>query len=201
MALITAAEARLYLPGLTGTAEDTALDTLILRAGRVMAAWCGYPPASAGGQPSMETLAYTRYYDAPSGRELVLDVWPVTAITSIEDDPTLTWNGTEYLVASADYTLIEGASGRLLLKNTATHAAWSEVEGALKVAFTAGWVTVPDAVKEACGFQVAHVWKDRPAIGASSVSQEGGSVQLHGFDLLPEVRTILEPYRLPRAVL
>lgn len=86
MALITAAEARGYIPDMTGTAEDTALDTIIARVGEQFAHLCGFPPASAGGSPTMESAAYTRYYDprrAITDDVVRLGIWPVTALSSI----------------------------------------------------------------------------------------------------------------------
>jgi hypothetical protein len=202
VALITAAEARLHIPELTGTGEDTNLDTVIGRVGAIFAAWCGYPPSSTGGAPSMESASYTRYYDGPGGRDLILDVWPVTAITSIYDDPTRDWTSSSYLVSSSDYAIVDGERGQVLLKSTASWGAWGKAEKSIKVAFTAGFTTVPADIKQAAALAVRHVWGLRRNQGKENVSEGGISISLRDEDALPDVvQQILSMRRLPRAIL
>lgn len=201
MALITAAEARVYLPGLTGTGEDTNIDTLILRAGGLMAAWCGYPSSTAIADPTMESASYTRYLDGPGGRDLVLDVWPVTAITSIYDDEEQDFAATS-LVDSGDYAIIAGARGLVRLTSTSTHGAWSTGSETIKATFTAGFSTVPASLKHLCGQTVKHLWQLRRQQGAASSTQGGATVSREEAAALPiEVRLGLGPYILPRALL
>lgn len=201
MPLMTASEARAYLPGLTGTGEDTLIDALILRAGGLMAAWCGYPAASATVDPTMESASYTRYYDGPGGRDIVLDVWPVTAITSIYDDPTGDYGATS-LVDSGDYAIIAGTRGLVRLTSTSTHGAWSTGDQTIKVAFTAGYSTVGPSLKHLCGQTVKHLWQLRRQQGAASSTQGGATVSREEAAALPiEVRHGLGPYILPRALL
>ena len=184
MALITAAEARGHIPQLTGTAEDTLLDLWIARIGEVFARWCGYPPATAGASATMESAAYTRYFDGPGGRELTLDVWPVVS------------------VASGDYAILDGSIGLVLLTETATHGTWSGSKRAIKATFTAGYATVPYALKMAAILAVRNAWNLRAEQGRSNVSGGGVSLGLREEELLsPAVRAALAPFRLPRALL
>jgi hypothetical protein len=200
VALITTSEAKQQIPGLTGTAEDTLLTELITITGRVFAQYCGYPAATAGAQATMESQSYTLYLDGPGGRELVVPVWPVTAVASIYDSADRRY-GADELVASTDYTLIEGQRGLVELDWDAQHGTWSTRRRAIKITCTAGWVTVPDAVKHAARLMVRHLYDLRQTQGKTSQSIAGGSVALPPPTSMPvEVRELLGPYRLPRAL-
>lgn len=200
MALITPAEARYQIPGLTGTAENALLTDLIAVAGAMMARWCGYPPATVGAAPTMESTAYTRYLDGPGGTDLHLDVSPVTAIASIYDSSDRRYAAAD-LVASTDYTLTDPDHGLVALDYDATHGVWSTGERAIKATWTAGFSTVPHDLQHACRLTVRHIYDLRQVQGRTSQSVAGVSVGLVEADALPaEARRILAPYRLARAV-
>ncbi len=176
MALLTAAEARSQIPELTGTAEDTLIDTLIAAVGVTLAAWCGYPPATAGGSPTLESTSYTEFLDGPGGRELRVPVYPLTAIASIYDDPAWTWGAAD-LVASGDYAISDGRTGLVLLGETSTHGTWSRSRRSIKIAFTAGFATIPGDIKRAAAIAVRTLWDLRRQQGKESVSG-GGNISL-----------------------
>lgn len=207
MALITAAEARLAIPELTGTGEDAALNTLITRADRALAAWCGYPASSAGGSRSLEQTTYTHYsgidFVVQSSRWFILPVRPVISITSIHDDDSGEWTyGTDELVASSDY-VVDGASGRVDLVPEASHGGWGKGHRQLKVVYSAGYTTAPDDLKHAVVMLVKHWWdlrrrQGKVAASAGGVSSSG--LGPHGSDTgdtIPvHVRQIVGRYRL-----
>lgn len=196
--LVTAAEARLQIPLLSGSDEDTKLETLITRAGTAFARYCGYP----GNNPSMESGSYTRYLDGLGGRDLVLDVWPVTAIASIVDDLTLDFTDSQYLVASTDYVLVEGGRGLVRLKTTSSHGAWSNAKGTIKATFTAGFSTTPDDLKQLCIQSVKNWWEQRHTQGKTNTAQGQVSVGFRDEEFLPLfVRKGLSGFRLPRSYL
>ena len=203
MALISAAEARAYIRGLTGTAEDTLLGTLIDRAGAAFARYCAFPAASAGGMPTIESTAYTRYLDGPGGNTLRLGVRPILSVTSIHDDPDRTY-GSDDLIAAADYEVF-GEDGIVVLKTTGATTAFSQSYRAIKAIYTAGYSTVPDDVKHAACLQVRWWYEGRDIVGFRSVSQTGGSISMGGdgaggsLRLLDEVKEVLAPYRLTDA--
>ena len=202
MALITAAQAREKIPSLTGTGEDTLLDTMIAAAGVAFARYCGYPAASVGANPTMEQTTYTRYLDGPGGRDLVLDIWPVNSVTSIEDDPTRDFDGSAYLVASTDYTVRDGNRGLVVLKSTAAHGQWSDMDGAIKAIYSGGYPTGPALLKELCKHAVRHAYDLRATQGKTNASQGGVSIGLRDEDFLPAVvRQGLDSFRLPRSLL
>lgn len=204
MALITAAQARERIPSLEGSTSDTLLDTMIAALGAAFARYCEYPAASVGGNPTMESASYTRYLDGSGTRELVLDVWPVTAITSIEDDPTEDFDGSTYLVTASDYGsgAREGNRGLVLLKATASHGVWNEGRRNIKAAFTAGFSTVPNDLQEIAKMAARDAWEARNHQGKKSQSQGDTSTTWNDDDFLTApVRRALAPFRLPRAFL
>jgi len=201
MALITTAEAKLYLPGLTGTTEDTNIDTMIGIAGERLAQYCGYLPAATGGGASMESTAYTEYYPGPGGRLMQLRHYPVVSIATVEDDPTEAFDGSSYLIGTSDRVLRDAEFGELWLTFESTHGTWSNtVRKVIKVVYNAGYSTTPEGLKNAVGLVVRHLWQMRGTLGRSSIAVGGTSVS-PGPETLPEtVRELLGPYRLAGAL-
>ena len=199
MALMTAAEARAYLPNIQGTAIDSELVTLIARFDAVAAQWCGFPDSPGGTVGAVQTLesaSYVLYLDGPDPGDsslLWLGVWPVTAIGSIYSDPIREY-GSDTLVASSDYTLF-GDQGLVEL-SADSGESWSKRQRAIKATVTAGFSTVPSALKHAAGIQVAHWFRSRSVIGQKSVSQRGTSTTVQNLGLLDEVKQTLAAYVL-----
>lgn len=196
MALITAAEARLYIPGLTGTGQDTELDTLIARADSVLAEWCGYPPASAGADPTLEDVTYTEYYSGPAlltPNAVQLNVIPVQSITSAANDTSGDWSysGT---IASGDRTL-DGVEG-LLFTNPDSGEGWYTGQRAIKIVYVAGFATIPESIKQATALLVAHWWGLRKHKGKTNANAGQGSANLRPETIPESVRQIMAPFRL-----
>lgn len=194
MALMTGAEARVYIRGISGSAEDTNIGTLIDRVDAMIAAYIGLPK-HPDGTFSVGDGNYILYLTGDGTKTLQLPVIPTTAIGSIYDDPDLAYDDSADLVASSDYTLYSN-EGLVILDKDSTHAAWSTTHRALKVTMTGGFATAPDEVKHACGMQVAHMWTGRDHVGRSKISQGGGSIDVAPLSLLPEVRRALAPWRM-----
>lgn len=200
MALITTTEAKQQIPGLSGTADDALLTEFISVAGGLIAKYLGYPSATVGGTPTAESASYTRYLDGPGGRLLSLDVYPVTAVSSIYDDPA--WDYTaSYLVSGTDYAIVEGDRGMIMLSSTSTHGAWSAEKRAIKATFTAGYATVPDWLQQAARITVRALYDSRNSQGKENKSEGGVNVSFVKAAALPaEAKQILAPYRLSRTV-
>ena len=144
MAIITAAQARLMIPQLTGTAEDTDIDTMIARADAVFGRWLGYPRASTSTQSTVESTTYTHYLHGPmttNKRAIMLPVRPVVSVTSVHDDTNLDY-GSSFLVASGDYT-IDTERGIVELNPDSTHGGWSRARRAIMVRFSPDSPTNP----------------------------------------------------------
>jgi len=195
MAIATAAQARDYIRGLTGTSEDTTLDTLIARCDSLFASYLGFPPASAGGDPTIEDVTYTLILDGPGGRALRLPVYPIQSVTSIHDAEDRLYSSAD-LIPSGDYT-VYGDEGIVYLDDDGTTDAWSKVKRGIKVVAVLGWATIPDSIVHACCMQVSHWYTSRDHIGRTNISQGGGSIAVRDLGLLPEVRQALAAHRLP----
>ena len=200
MAPITAAErARTVL---TGTAETT-LDTLIAR--WKMLARTALPEPSAGRRrPWVDHVRSAHLGRSGPG---VADPVPgpdracgPTAVSAVYDDPEKDFTSATYLVAAADYAIVE--QGRTLrLTSTSTWGAWGEGVGRIRVAFTAGFVTVPTMLKQLCAMTVKHLWMLRTLQGKASVGQQGNNVSYHPPAALPaEVEAMIGSFMLPSAV-
>jgi len=194
MAIATAAQVRLYVRAISGTAEDTTIDTLIARFDALAAGWCGYQAATSSASPTFEDVTITQYLDGPGGVELRSPIQPIQSVTSIHDSSDRSYSSGD-LVDSGDYTLY-GDEGLVRLNDDSAHGAFSTVPRAIKLTAIIGYATIPAAIIHACGLQAAFWYQGRDHIGKSSVSQGGGSVSTKGLDLLPEVKQALAPYRL-----
>jgi len=193
MAIMTAAEARLYLRAITGSAEDSNIDSLIARADALFAGYIGLPSPTVGGNPTLEDSTHTIYLDGPGSQYLQLPFIPVQSITSIHDSDERDYGALD-LVDAADYDLF-GDEGLVRLKDDSAHGTFSDIKRAIKVVAVIGYTTIPQAIKHAAGLQVAHWFQGRDHVGRTSVAQGGGTIDVHDLGLLHEVREALQPYR------
>lgn len=203
MAILTAAQARDYLPALTGSAEDSLLNTLISRCSAQIARYLGYPAATAGVVPTVESATYTQHLDSPGGLQLALPVGPLVSVTSIHDDPERRYEA-DSLVAASDYEL-DLIRGLVVLKSTSSHGLWSDSAPyrAIKVVYVAGWSSVSTnapEITDACALLVKQRLDYRHTLGRSSVSRQGVSEALTEQTMPKQVRDLLAPYMIRRNV-
>jgi hypothetical protein len=197
LAIVTAAQARAYIPSQSGTGLDTStFEPLVEAADQALAAYCRFPLTASGTERTLATGSYTLYIDGPGGEVLRLPIRPVTAVASIYDDPDRVY-GADTLVASGDYDLIQ-EDGVVLLKTTATHGRWtSGGRRAVKVACTAGFAvgaSAPDFIRHAVALLVAHWWrKEIPSIGAKAGDAREVVDRLVALELPIEVRRAIAP--------
>ena len=192
MAIATAANVRAYIRALTGTSEDTLLNSFILRFDRVGSSYCGFPTAS--NLSTFENNTYTHYFDGDGSDRLQLRVAPANTITSVHVDVNREY-GSDSLVASSDYELFTD-EGLLLLKTDSDQGSFSTGYRSVKVVYTAGFTSIPDAIVHACGIQVNHWYMNRDTIGKSKLTQHTSTIDVAPVSLLPEVKQALSPYRL-----
>lgn len=196
--MITNAEAKAYIPTLSASSsvDDTLLTNLTNKFDCLAAGFCGFIPAAAGTM-SMQSATYAEILDGPGGRRLYLAAKPVISITSIYDDPDLTYTDAADLIAAADYTL-HGLEGLVILDTDATVGAFSGAPRAIKVTYVAGWGSgaFPATIKHAAAIQVAHWYNSRAHIGRTNVSAGGQTAALATLELLPETRQALNQHRV-----
>lgn len=208
MALMTASALRDAIPELTGTTEDTKLETLIARIDAAFARYCGIPPATAIASPTLESASYTLYLTGSGGRSLDLPLRPVTAIGSIYDDPTEDFTDSTYLVASGDYAIrYDRIRGQYVqLTSTATHGAWSTGARWIRVACTAGYSSgaAPTDLLEAVRIAGRIWWRARKNAGMNTSGGNASASYVEIEDrrfLNDEIKQILGPFRLPSAMI
>jgi hypothetical protein len=176
MALITAAEAREYIPGLASTGDDTQIGNLISAFDNAMAAYCGYPAYDAAGTlHTFEDQTYTLYApDDVSGASISEDAQvlhvprPLVSVTSIYEDEDWSY-GAATEVANTNWVL-DKARGRIILYPESTHGEWSTEWRALKVTVVCGYATVPESLKLAAKMLVGHWYQLRSRHGKQSLS-------------------------------
>lgn len=200
MALCTAAQIRGYDASVTSS-EDALLTSIAAAVSSVFATVCGYPPASAGADPTMEDTTYTVYTDRGAARvlrlddaDLLLPVSPVVSITSIHDDANRDF-GAGDLVDSGDYDF-DGTTGEVLLRPSRTHGAWTEARAGIKVVAVAGYETVPDDLLHLAIVQSLAWLRGVQRVGLANMNQNGVAVTFSPRTLLPEVVEGLQDYRL-----
>jgi hypothetical protein len=199
VALPTASAVRtLALPGITGTAEDTTLTTLIAAANAVLARYCLWP-ANDSDAYTFEASTYTQYYNGPdpgAPHRLTLGLRPVTAITTITQDTAGTYTFSE-TVTENTHALLDEHNGCLYVYPGSTHA-WLTGFRAIKVVMTAGYNTGAEPpLTQAIAFLVAHWWSLRTTTVTPSILSQGGqSSTLRPDDLPASVRQLVAPYRL-----
>ena len=205
MAILTAAEVREFVPALTGTTDDTLLNKLIASVGAAIAAYLGYPRVSATVDATIESTTYTLYSGGYGGRvvvdgdRLIFPVRPITAVTSITDDPDQGY-GAGYLVASGDYTF-DVVDGVVRALPTGSHGAWSAQPYAIKAVVVAGWATasIPTDVLMAARLTVRHWYELRSRGPSTQISAEGVSVSPQDIAIPSQAKALLDGYRLASA--
>ncbi len=196
--VLTAALAYPFIPGLDSGA-DAAVEAVIDPCEAAIAQYLGFPEISPGVY-QLVSGSYTVHLDGPEADErriLQLPMSPVTAITTIHDDPLWSY-GASRLVASSDYTEIPNM-GRVILNPDASHV-WSSGLRNIKVVCTAGYAAGagPKTLNQALGQYLAIVWA-RTKGGAGRKSASAGKSRSN-YDLppIPEpVKQLLRGHRCP----
>lgn len=177
--LATTASVKEHLQIASGTTTwDAILATLITRASAVIAKHC---------ERTFESTLYTEYYDGGVD-SLVLKQFPLTSVTSINDDPLRTFS-TNSLIDPTTY-YVDEARGMIRFIGYATSGS----PGSLRVIYTAGYSSVPADIAFACVLLVAFYFNRRKSEGRSSEGMGGISVG-HATEWPQDVHRILEKYR------
>lgn len=187
-----------------GVDADT-IEALCVAASAMIARVCGYPTPSASAPPSMLSTVYTLIISSPGGRNLPLPVWPVTAVSSVYDDPAGDFEA-ESLVASTDYSIKNlPASGWVLrLAKNSIQGEWTRGLGVIQITFTAGYTDPPEALSQAAIALVRHLYEQRSGTRQESASVGGASYSMGAPAGVPDwIRAMLATggYILPRAAL
>jgi len=179
--LITLAQVK-EIRGITTTTDDTLLTNLINRVDKAVRLICSR---------DFESLSYTDYYDGNGNTELMLKQFPVTAITSVkrvDKDKTTVL----YTWAVADYDVILDI-GLLRLRSGTFTPGIANIE----VKYTAGYITIPEDLAQACISFVGWLYEDRARerVGIISRVMKDGSTLRYTQYLPIEISSVLSRYR------
>ena len=215
-AIITAEQARRWIPGLTGTSEDAILEDLIDAADSALAEFLGYPYPASEDPPASRgrTLLKARYELYLEGNPaepkiLRLGALPVHAsdtIPTVHIDSSWVWGSDTQLTHAVDfdynYPDLRGR-GVFVLRPGGSYGSWPTALRCIKVVVNLGYATggltyddLPKDIEVACGLLVAHWWQQRHTNGLTNVSQAGGSAGLVTAAIPDNVKELMRPYRL-----
>lgn len=178
--------------GLSGSANDDALGALIDQFSNAIAAWCG---RTFGAATVRETQDVSRLCDR---RSILLERWPVIAISSI----TVAGEA-----LASDAYVLDATKGELLFRGDSTRFTLWPV-GETIVVYSTGYAlpddddrTLPHDIERACILMVRSAWTSMgrdPALR----SEESTGVAIftyfaaQGAGLSLEAQALLAPYRI-----
>lgn len=188
VALVTLADTKAFLK-ITASTEDTILETLVNAVSVLVSNYLGRKLVSA---------AFTEYYDGDGSDTLVLNQFPVTALSSINDDPTRTFAGSTEVVIARD-TILDGNAGIVRVWNG--KPAFIYGRSNIKVTYTAGYTAgsnVPADLMLAVKLTIEQIYKNRYAAQRFGVKTETIADRTISFDyeaFPSEAVQILDHYR------
>ena len=192
--LTSTANVKTYM-GISGTDDDTLIGQLVSRASNAIENFCNRIFAST---------AYTEYHDGDGCARIILDHRPIISVTTIHDDLDRTFAASS-LIAASDYItrddegIVEWLSGNATFPSTAAYFYDGQLN--VKVVYTAGYATIPDAVEQACIMMVAAMYNrgKQGADGIDSDAHAGAYTVTYARSLLvaptTQIRELLLPYR------
>ena len=187
-ALVSLAEAKTFLK-ISAPSEDSVIEDFINRA----SIWANdYTGRRLKSRSNSDT------YDGDGSDLLLLSDYPVTAISDIRIDDGTNEGAPESV--SPDDISLSSLNGLIKLKNGVMF-----VKGFLNVsvAYTAGYTTAPETVKEAVLLYVGHLYRRQYADQKFGVQSEtvGDRTTTYGSDdIIPKAKSLLNPYRSERVL-
>lgn len=178
--------------GLSGSANDDALGALIDQFSDAIAAWCG---RTFGAATVRETQDISRLCDR---RSILLERWPVIAVTSI----TVAGDA-----LASDAYVLDAAKGELLHRGESTRFTLWPV-GETIVVYSTGYAlpddddrTLPHDIERACILMVRSAWTSMGRDPALRSEESTGIAVFtyfaaQGAGLSLEAQAMLAPYRM-----
>lgn len=151
----------------------------------------------------VQSTSRTVYLDVEDGQRVFrLSAFPVSTVTSISYDPEQGFGADTALTTDDYYNPTYSTNGLLKVKTT-FFPLGGFAPAALKIVYTGGMAANTAAfiaayadVTYAIDLQCAHVWHTRNFVGTVSSSGDAGSISLQAVDWLPEVKAVLDRYRV-----
>lgn len=155
------------------TEFDAELELLINACYKMLEGYIHHPLKSAD---------YTKDLDGDGTNTLLLPIYPINSVTSIYDDPEREF-AADTLIASTDYVVDneEEVGTVRLFKNT---TAFTKGIKNIRIAFNAGYTTIPSDAELACILLVSWFW-NRGGAEAMTAQSMGGKSESYNDDALP----------------
>jgi hypothetical protein len=161
------------------TSQDTRLEFMINAASTLIERYCGRRFA---------LQEYVQICDGKGSDSLVLENYPVTSVSSVHVDSDRDFSGTPEDPTS--YALV---SGFVLRKNT---GVWLAGRGAIRVAYSSGYATIPADVSYACTIIAEDMFRMRNDRRVGRQSQGKQGEQIHFINQWPpQALAILDAYK------
>lgn len=174
--LTTLAAVKLWL-GLSGTDEDALLQSLITAASGTIQSYLGR---------DLLVGARLETRNGLGGTALVVAHRPLVSVESLQVD--------QITIPPAS-----GAAGGYLFSDTTIRltGGWRFGAGVgnVRIAYTAGYATVPPEIAQACTELVALKYKEREHLGVSGKSLAGEHISFTPATLTPAIRAAIDGYR------
>lgn len=176
MALTTVSAVKLY-KGINGSELNTLIDSLVNSASAAVESYLSR---------KIESTAHVEIRDGNGGRSMMLEQYPVTAVSAV------TVNG-QTIPQSSGF----GAAGWRLANRSIVLEGYSFAKGLgnVQIDYTAGYSTVPADIEQACIETILLALERRSHIDVSSKSLAGETVSFITADIPPSARKALDPHR------
>lgn len=189
VALITLAQAKTFLK-ITASDEDQLLCDFISRAGDFANTYTGR---------HLKSKEWTEYYDGDGSAILQVRNYPITTLTSLNDDSLRTWTSATDKDVSAD-VMLDGPAGIIRLWNNG--GRFLRGRGNVRVVYTAGYKDatnnlVPYDLQEASLLIVMHTYKrvyQDQRIGLQSETIGQRTLSYKDDAIPPKAKLILDSY-------
>lgn len=158
-ALCTLADVKTY-NGISTSTYDTLIETLIDRVSKQFEMDCDRVFISAN---------YTQYYDGNKTSYLFVSQYPITTVSGVWDDTNWEW-GSSTQISGIDYRV---ADNNHIVFNT---TILTEGDQNIKVAYTAGYTTIPYDLTQACIEEVSVKYNKRENVEVRSKTLPDGTV-------------------------
>ena len=194
MSLVSVATLKTYLPEISGSSADTALDSILSHTESIIARFLGFPIYDSGALAVLTAQTYTLYIDGPMFSDqsvLQLPILPIISITSIHSDPNLAY-GSSTEITSAEY-ILDKQLARVILKPETATQGFDTAFRAIKVICSAGYVSAKDELSHAICVYASQLQRNKSSQGKESASQRGSTVQFSPKSMPFEVKELLWP--------
>ncbi len=187
VALISLADAKAFLK-ITTVNEDAIVGDLVNGVSNLVSSFVGHKLLEA---------TYTEYYDGDGTEELILKNFPVTTLSSLNDDPQRAFASPTAKNIAAD-TMLDGAAGIVRLWNNG--GIFQRARGNVKAVYTAGYtlLTMPYDIQLAVRKMVAFLYRSSyatPKIGVQTETIGDRTTTYFNDELPKDIAAMLKPYR------